>query len=166
MSTPLSLLMLDIDHFKHTNDTYGHQAGDVVLRSMGRLLKKCVRPATDTVARYGGEEFSVILPGADGMLATKVAQRIIKAIAAEEFDVGDLVIRKTLSIGIASVAPGEVETSARLIKKADYALYEAKDTGRNRFVAWSEELLQKLRRNVRATSNRQQAVSNPELDSI
>ncbi|RMG16647.1 MAG: diguanylate cyclase [Planctomycetota bacterium] len=150
--TPLSLLILDIDHFKHTNDTYGHQAGDAVLRTLGRLLKKCVRPDSDTVARYGGEEFTIILPEADAGLAAKVAQRILRAVAAEEFPIGnERTIRKTVSIGIATVAPGERETMARLIKKADYALYEAKETGRNRSVRWSEELLQKLRRNARAS---------------
>ena len=145
--SPLSLLILDIDHFKHTNDTYGHQAGDEVLRGLGTLLKKCVRPTTDTVARYGGEEFTVVLPGADGALAQKVATRIIRAVEGERFQIGDgREIQKTASIGIATVLPGERETMARLIKKADYALYEAKDTGRNRFIRWSDELLQKLRR--------------------
>jgi diguanylate cyclase (GGDEF)-like protein len=148
---PLSLLILDIDHFKHTNDTYGHQAGDEVLRAMGTLLKKCVRPQNDTVARYGGEEFTVILPGADFALAQKVAQRILRAAEAERFQIGDgREIQKTVSLGIATVNPGERETMARLIKKADYALYEAKETGRNRFVRWTDELLQKLRRSASA----------------
>jgi diguanylate cyclase (GGDEF)-like protein len=167
---PISLLMLDLDHFKHTNDTYGHQAGDAVLRTLGRLLKKCVRPATDTVARYGGEEFAVILPRADEALAGKVAQRILRAVESEEFAIGDgKVIRKTASIGSPSVQPGEQETKSRFLKKADYALYEAKETGRNRAVPWSDELLQKLRRNARATSSRQQvsrSPSNPEIDSV
>lgn len=148
-AVPLSLLILDIDHFKHTNDTYGHQAGDEVLRSMGTLLKKCVRPQNDTVARYGGEEFTVILPGADGALAQKVATRILRAVETERFAIGDdREIQKTVSLGIATVNPGERETPARLIKKADYALYEAKETGRNRLVRWSDELLQKLRRSA------------------
>jgi diguanylate cyclase (GGDEF)-like protein len=164
---PISLLMLDLDHFKHTNDTYGHQAGDAVLRTLGRLLKKCVRPATDTVARYGGEEFTVILPRADEALAMKVAQRILRAVASEEFSIGDArVIRKTISIGSASVNPGEQETQSRFIKKADYALFEAKETGRNRAIPWSDELLQKLRRNARATSSRQRTTSNPEIDPV
>lgn len=149
----LSLLILDIDHFKHTNDTYGHQAGDAVLRRLGSVLKKCVRPATDTVARYGGEEFTVLLPGADAQLAEKVADRIKAAIEGEPFVIPDgRTIQKTVSIGIATVIPGEHETPARLIKKADYALYEAKESGRNRYVAWSDQLLKKLRRS--AASNR------------
>lgn len=150
-AVPLSLLILDIDHFKHTNDTYGHQAGDEVLRTLGTLLKRCVRPQNDTVARYGGEEFTVVLPGADGALAQKVAQRILRAVETERFQIGDgREIQKTCSIGIATVNPGERETMARLIKKADYALYEAKETGRNRVVRWSDELLQKLRRSASA----------------
>jgi diguanylate cyclase (GGDEF)-like protein len=168
---PISLLILDLDHFKHTNDTYGHQAGDAVLRILGRLLKKCVRPATDTVARYGGEEFTVILPRADAPLATKVADRIIKAVGGEEFAIGDgQTIRKTISVGIATVPPGEPESKARLIKKADYALYEAKGTGRNRMVHWSEELLQKLRRDARASARHpavgSQPTSSAEIDSL
>jgi diguanylate cyclase (GGDEF)-like protein len=143
---PLSLLMLDLDNFKHTNDTYGHPAGDEVLRTLGTLLKKCVRPASDTVARYGGEEFAVILPGADAALAQKVASRILKAVEGEKFQIGDgREIQKTVSIGIATVGPGERETPARLLKKADYALYEAKDAGKNRFVRWTDELVKKLR---------------------
>ena len=156
-NTPLSLLVLDIDKFKHTNDTYGHQAGDVVLKSLGRVLNKCVRPATDTVARYGGEEFTVILPGADPALAEKVATRIRKAVESERFAIGDgQEIRKTVSIGIATVPGGEKETKARLIKKADYALYEAKETGRNKVVQWSEELLRKLQERRRNTGGSSQ----------
>ncbi|MCA8924391.1 MAG: diguanylate cyclase [Planctomycetes bacterium] len=158
-ATPLSLLMLDIDHFKHTNDTYGHQAGDEVLQKMGALLKKCVRPATDTVARYGGEEFTIILPGADAVLADKIATRILKAVSGEHFTVGDddLEIRKTVSIGVATVPAGaaERENRARLVKKADYALYEAKESGRNRAVTWSDELLRKLRRSASARHGQQ-----------
>ena len=143
---PLSLLMLDLDNFKHTNDTYGHQAGDEVLRTLGTLLKKCVRPASDTVARYGGEEFAVILPGADAALAQKVAQRILKAVEGEAFQIGEgRELKKTVSIGMSTVAAGERETPARLIKKADYALYEAKDQGKNRCVRWTDELVRKLR---------------------
>ena len=148
-NAPLSLLILDLDHFKHTNDTYGHQAGDEVLRTLGALLKKCVRPASDTVARYGGEEFTVLLPGADSALALKVAERILHAVEGEHFEIGDgREIRKTCSIGVATVMPGERETPARLLKKADYALYEAKESGRNRLVIWSDELLAKLRRSA------------------
>jgi len=149
----LSLLILDIDHFKDTNDTYGHQAGDEVLRALGRVLKKCVRPSTDTVARYGGEEFTVILPGADAQLAEKVAQRIRRAVEDERFYIGDREeIRKTVSIGVATVDPGEQVPRAKLVKMADYALYYAKDQGRNRTAAWSDELIKELRRSA---SNRQ-----------
>jgi diguanylate cyclase (GGDEF)-like protein len=154
-NAPLSLLILDIDHFKHTNDTYGHQAGDEVLKTLGTLLKKCVRPATDTVARYGGEEFTVLLPGADTALAVKVAERILAAIEGESFKIGDgREIHKTCSVGVATVMPGERETPARLVKKADYALYEAKESGRNRLITWSDELLAKLRRNAAARNQK------------
>ena len=154
---PVSLLILDIDHFKLTNDTHGHQAGDAVLRTIGGLLKRCVRPATDCVARYGGEEFTIILRDADAPLAAKVAQRILKAVEAEPFEIGEgQVLHQTISIGIATVNPGEQETRARLIKRADYALYEAKESGRNRWVRWSDELLQKLRRTASARQHKVQ----------
>ena len=163
---PLSLLMLDIDNFKHTNDTYGHQAGDEVLRTLGALLKKCVRPASDTVARYGGEEFAVVLPGADAALAHKVAQRINKAVESEVFQVGDgREIQKTVSIGIATVEKGERESPARLIKKADFALYEAKETGKNRCVRWTDELVKKLRQGGGSTTRQRRSQSQDSLEA-
>ena len=161
-SLPLSLLMLDLDSFKHTNDTYGHPAGDEVLRTLGAVLKKCVRPASDTVARYGGEEFAVILPGADAALAQKVASRILRAVESEPFQIGDgRTIQKTVSIGVATVNAGERETPARLVKKADYALYEAKETGKNKAVRWTDELLKKLRQHGSARQRREDSMEAP-----
>ncbi|MDC3379549.1 diguanylate cyclase, partial [Planctomycetota bacterium] len=86
----------------------------------------------------------------------KVAERIRAAVEGEAFDIGEeRTLRKTISIGIATVVPGERETRARLFKKADYALYEAKETGRNKYVHWSDELLQKLRRTASARHKKQ-----------
>ncbi len=144
---PLALLMLDLDHFKHTNDTYGHQAGDIVLKKVGMLLKKAVRP-DDTVARYGGEEFSVILPNTDKGRAFKIAERIRRALANEKIKLavsfaGDAnngdspIVRKTASIGVAFL--GALDGREELIKKADKACFRAKRGGRNRVEVWDED---------------------------
>lgn len=126
----LSLLMLDIDHFKRVNDVYTHQAGDAVLRSFASLLKKCVRPS-DTVARYGGEEFAVILCKADETRACRVAERIRVAVESSEFKIPGRAIKITASIGIATLTPKE--SPERLIQRADLALYSAKNGGRNQY---------------------------------
>jgi len=129
---PLSLLMLDIDHFKSINDTYGHQVGDLVLRKVAEVIKAIVRDKIDTVARYGGEEFAVILPmvnGGKGANASEIAERIrseVEKIKIETFDFG-----VTISIGLASF-PKNASNLAELIYKADQALYRAKENGRNR----------------------------------
>jgi diguanylate cyclase (GGDEF)-like protein len=141
---PLSLLMLDIDHFKSVNDTYGHQAGDLVLRQFGAVLMKCVRP-DDLVARYGGEEFAVLLPGAPVDRAREIAERIRKAVESEPFPIGsEQTINKTTSIGISSLEPGDTRDS--LLKKADYALYFAKNHGRNRSDVWDQDLAREVKR--------------------
>jgi diguanylate cyclase (GGDEF)-like protein/PAS domain S-box-containing protein len=123
---PLSLLMLDVDHFKLYNDTYGHLAGDEVLQHVARLLTLVARQ-TDFVCRYGGEEFAVILPNtpADGALA--LAERYRTAIASENWAFRPI----TISIGVASLTP-EIQYRAELIEKADRALYHSKQNGRNR----------------------------------
>ncbi|WP_156412878.1 sensor domain-containing diguanylate cyclase [Chthonomonas calidirosea] len=123
---PLSLLMLDVDHFKLYNDTYGHLAGDEVLQHVARLLTLVARQ-TDFVCRYGGEEFAVILPNtpADGALA--LAERYRTTIASENWSLRPI----TISIGAASLTP-EIQCRAELIEKADRALYHSKQNGRNR----------------------------------
>jgi len=128
---PLSLLMIDIDHFKNVNDTHGHQTGDVILRELGRLLRHKVRPR-DIPARYGGEEFAVLLYDAPLDVAEKIAGKIHRSIAKHVFDAKRKKLSVTTSIGVAQLAPGETET--QLIKKADQALYRAKHEGRNRVV--------------------------------
>jgi diguanylate cyclase (GGDEF)-like protein len=129
---PLSLVMIDLDHFKAVNDTYGHQAGDAVLKALGRLLKRTVRH-DQVVARYGGEEFAVILPGVEREVAARVAERIRASIEEHEFKAGEgLTLRKTASLGVATLSPGE--SREQLIARADEAMYAAKQGGRNRVV--------------------------------
>lgn len=133
-SSELSLLMLDIDHFKQFNDQYGHQIGDEVLKIVARSLIDAVKGA-DTVARYGGEEFAIILPRTPiggGMI---VAETIRKQIACKEFKnkaTGEVYGVITVSMGVAAFRHMQNDTPARLIKRADEALYRSKHAGRNR----------------------------------
>jgi diguanylate cyclase len=131
--SPVSLLMIDLDHFKKVNDTHGHAVGDEVLRELAFLLKKWVRKA-DIVARYGGEEFIVLLPEVNKASAFETAERIRSRLADAPIWVGDLSVSITTSIGVSEFAQKERETLESLIKKADIALYEAKRAGRNQVV--------------------------------
>jgi diguanylate cyclase (GGDEF)-like protein len=129
---PLAFLLMDLDRFKAFNDTHGHPAGDVLLRSFARVMASCVRDG-DLAARYGGEEFAVILPDADLAEAGEIAERIRSS--AEAMKVPELPHLKppvaTVSIGLA-VAPSNGRTPAELIASADGALYRSKEGGRNR----------------------------------
>jgi diguanylate cyclase (GGDEF)-like protein len=129
---PALLLMLDIDHFKKVNDTYGHQAGDQTLRVVADVLSKCVRPM-DTVARFGGEEFAVILPNCHSAYGSMVAERIRATMEALEIAVSPTqTLRISVSIG-GAFAPEWVRSTAELwTERADVQLYQAKSTGRNR----------------------------------
>jgi diguanylate cyclase (GGDEF)-like protein len=129
---PLSVLMLDLDHFKQVNDSQGHAFGDAVLREFARRLTACLREV-DVVARYGGEEFVVVLPetAADG--ASAVAARIVEAVRKEPFRAGGKSRTVTVSVGV-SAFPDHGRTSAELMRAADSALYVAKHEGRDRWV--------------------------------
>ncbi|MGI9953199.1 GGDEF domain-containing protein [Moorellaceae bacterium AZ2] len=131
----LSILMVDIDHFKEVNDKYGHLVGNQVLMEVGDLLKRQVR-GRDVVARYGGEEFALILPGVDCGQAQQVAERIRKAIEEHVFarDKG-VEVRLTVSIGIAAW-PQDAREKTELLSRADAALYMAKRAGRNTICAY------------------------------
>ena len=122
---PLSVLLLDVDHFKHYNDAFGHPAGDQILKRVGDVLQASAR-STDFVARYGGEEFAVILPETEADNALEAAERIRQAIASHR-GLGGL----TVSIGVASLQI-TMESPAVLVEQADRALYVSKTLGRNR----------------------------------
>lgn len=128
---PLSLLIMDMDHFKSVNDTYGHDVGDEVLRQLANIIVQTIRSA-DLAARYGGEEFVVLMPETDAARAYEGAERIRRLVETTPFkvshDVG--VINKTISIGLSWLEPGDTPES--LLKRADNALYESKHNGRNR----------------------------------
>jgi two-component system, cell cycle response regulator len=130
---PLSLLMIDIDHFKAVNDTYGHMAGDLVLKFVGQYLLKNLR-LENIAARYGGEEFAVILRNVDDKQALMIAERLRKAIESEKMAFRGNIVQVTISIGIATLEAKNFETIEDLIHKADEHLYEAKESGRNRIV--------------------------------
>lgn len=134
----ISLIMLDIDRFKKVNDTYGHDAGDIVLREIALLLKQNVR-AEDVVARYGGEEFVIIIPGAGADVAFGLAERLREKIDDAEMLYEDKRIHVTASLGVAAEICSPDFEIERLVKKADTALYRAKNAGRNRVVLYSPD---------------------------
>jgi two-component system, cell cycle response regulator len=128
----LALLMIDIDHFKKVNDTYGHLVGDDVLRDVGQLLLETIR-GSDIVARYGGEEFLMLLPETDDAGAETFAERIREAISRHEFNAAaGTALMLTASIGIAVFPAARIESVEDLLARADAALYRAKADGRNR----------------------------------
>jgi len=130
---PLSLVMLDIDHFKRVNDVHGHLAGDEVLRIVAARVSEAVR-ASDIFGRYGGEEFGVILPGTDIAGARVVADKLRELVSGQPLAYKDVGLEITVSCGVAQVAP-EHTTYEEVIRLADTALYRAKREGRNRVCA-------------------------------
>jgi len=128
----LSVLMLDIDHFKQINDSYGHQGGDDVLKTLARILESCVR-GTDIPGRFGGEEFIIILPETSVKNALKLAERLRHQVEQSATRSGAEELKITISIGLAGVGKGAKLTSAeQLLSAVDEALYDAKKAGRNR----------------------------------
>ncbi len=132
--TPLAVLMLDLDHFKRVNDTYGHLSGDKVLIRFANLCRESLREG-DVLLRYGGEEFVVVLPGAGLQDARDVAERIRFAIGQSKINIGDQALQVTSSIGIAATSGQKPITAEDLVAQADMRLYMAKATGRNKVVA-------------------------------
>jgi two-component system cell cycle response regulator len=132
---PLALMILDIDFFKSINDTYGHDAGDDVLREFAVRIRKSIR-GIDLACRYGGEEFVIVMPETGLDVAGMVAERLRRSIAGETFAVnkGTKRIDVTISIGLATL-DNKDEPVADVLKRADMALYQAKHDGRNRVVS-------------------------------
>lgn len=130
----LSVLMIDLDHFKQCNDTYGHLVGDIVLKEIAKIMKGYVRQV-DLIGRYGGEEFVIALPDTDRNSAIAVAERIRQEVENHKFRAYDETITMTISIGIATY-PDNGDDVQMLIDKADQALYKAKEEGRNRVIYW------------------------------
>jgi diguanylate cyclase (GGDEF)-like protein len=129
----MSLLMIDIDHFKSVNDQYGHPVGDIVLRDVARLMREALR-TVDSLGRYGGEEFMVILPHTPWEEALKLAERLRQTVADHVFKVSGASVKVTISVGAASYPSETVDSPSALIREADVRLYRAKELGRNRVV--------------------------------
>jgi diguanylate cyclase (GGDEF)-like protein len=131
---PISVLMIDLDHFKNLNDQHGHAYGDAVLILVAKALRQALRDKQDKVARYGGEEFVVILPNRLLPSAISIAQRLCGAVRSAEFppDSSGLPVHVTISIGVASARPTSGSGSTRMLRAADAALYKAKANGRDR----------------------------------
>ena len=130
-SRPLSVLMIDVDHFKVYNDTYGHPQGDIVLQDLARLLQEMSR-TSDTVARCGGEEFAIILPETDRVGAQKIGQRLCEQVERSPFPGQELMPGGTLTISIGVATYASAGSKEALLQAADTALYTAKREGRNR----------------------------------
>jgi two-component system, sensor histidine kinase LadS len=136
---PLSVILLDIDHFKQFNDRYGHQIGDDCLRMVAEQLRHCVARDSDIVARYGGEEFCVILPETELQGAHAVAERIRRRIAETPFRITDKNVQVTVSVGVTCMVPTSPKVESSLLQQADEALYQAKGAGRNRVVCLASD---------------------------
>jgi diguanylate cyclase (GGDEF)-like protein len=137
LPTRLAIILFDIDHFKHINDTYGHQAGDQVLLHVANIVKSRLRNS-DIFSRYGGEEFAVALPDSDAEQAGMTAEKLRRVVEAAAIIYDEDEIRVTISLGAASFEPAEaaIRSSRDLIERADSALYQAKKAGRNRAVVY------------------------------
>lgn len=131
---PLSFILFDIDHFKRLNDSYGHNAGDAVLKQLAAKLLAALRDY-DIACRYGGEEFLVVAPETDMEQALRLAERLRATIASTSFSSEDHALETTITISIGVAVYGTGESIERVISRADGALYHAKETGRNRVVA-------------------------------
>lgn len=132
----LALLLLDIDHFKKVNDTYGHPCGDFVLRELAALLKGCLRSA-DVAARYGGDEIAVILPETTKSKASEVAEKLRRNLEKSSFEWEGKSFNITWSIGVAAVPETNIDHWNELLYSADKSLYRAKGKGRNHVIAFT-----------------------------
>lgn len=137
---PTSVIMIDIDYFKLYNDTYGHQQGDICLKTVASVIQKSLIRPGDFCARYGGEEFIVLLPDTDEKGALHIANKIASNLANEKIEHcrSDINAFVTVSMGLASTVPTSKTTCSQLISKADQALYQAKREGRNKAIFFLE----------------------------
>ncbi len=135
---PLAVVMCDLDRFKSVNDTYGHQAGDAVLKQLARILKQEAREI-DRVGRFGGEEFVFILPGTVLDSAVTFAERVRRAVESHTFTFDGTTLQRTMSCGVAAWPHPRIAHCDGLVRAADDALYVAKETGRNRVVRFDSD---------------------------
>jgi len=133
-----SILMADLDYFKQVNDSYGHEVGDTVLKELAKVLKTTVR-ASDLVIRYGGEEFLIILRDTEAEDAGTVAEKLRKSVEDMKVQIAGAQLQKTISIGLATF-PADSDSFWQAVKYADVALYQAKETGRNRCLHFTPDM--------------------------
>lgn len=141
---PISIVMIDFDHFKQVNDTYGHLFGDEVLKQASLLITKDLKRPSDSVARYGGEEFVILLPDTDSTGAKTVGERVRRSIETMEIEYKGTIVPITCSVGGASTVPNNENEKTVLLKHADLALYQAKHKGRNQYYAFESVAEDKL----------------------
>jgi diguanylate cyclase len=137
--TPISVLIIDVDHFKSVNDCYGHLLGDEVLKRVAQLIEHEARRECDIVTRHGGEEFSAVLIDNSPLQALAMAEKIRRRIADNAYQDDELSLQCTVSVGVATMTPTPHSSPEELIKQADEALYQSKSTGRNRVSVYSEQ---------------------------
>ncbi len=135
MNLPISVLLVDLDHFKGINDTYGHAYGDECLKAAAQVLCRSMHRNTDFVARWGGEEFVVLLPGTEATAARAIAERLLRAVFGTVVSCHGESVRLACSIGVATAQPTAAAQRSAFLQEADEALYAAKQQGRNRVVA-------------------------------
>jgi len=136
---PFAVLLLDVDHFKNINDSKGHPCGDMVLQELARMLGQLLRRPTDVICRYGGEEFAVLLPDTPLEGAERVAQNIVQTAMEKVYQWEGKTLHATVSVGVHCLVPAADKVPAQLIQGADQALYQAKRTGRNRYVLFADD---------------------------
>ncbi|HUF65456.1 MAG TPA: diguanylate cyclase [Gemmatimonadaceae bacterium] len=157
LQEPLACVMCDIDHFKSVNDTYGHQAGDAVLKEFAGLLRDHAREI-DRVGRYGGEEFVILLPGTLLDEGVTFAERLRHAVEMHIFRIAGATVKRTMSCGVAAWPHTDIRTEDDLLRAADDALYAAKELGRNRVVRFAGDefnaLIGEWKANVEAVADR------------
>ncbi|MGH9352269.1 MAG: GGDEF domain-containing protein [Terriglobia bacterium] len=135
----IAVIMADIDHFKSVNDTYGHLAGDDVLREVSRRMQSAVR-SYDSIGRYGGEEFIIVLPDSEAISGTQQAERLRNSVGAKPVETAGLKIPVTLSLGVAVMSQNHSDDYQSLLRIADAALYRAKESGRNQTCMGENEM--------------------------
>jgi two-component system, cell cycle response regulator len=138
-AAPLGLIMLDLDHFKEINDSYGHQTGDEVLREVGRIMASSLR-SYDSAGRYGGEEFLMVLPGCGVEDSRVIAERLRLSSSDNPIEIPGSALMVTISLGVATTEGSKEWDTGSLIKAADEALYRAKSSGRNRVEVWEGKI--------------------------
>ena len=162
--THLGLILIDLDHFKHVNDSLGHDSGDALLSLIASRLQHCVR-ASDTVARLGGDEFAVLLPGISSSVAiSNITQKILQALK-EPIVLHEREIRITGSAGIA-IAPEDANSAETLVKNADLALYQAKDHGRNNYQFFSKTMTTELVNHLQLVDDLRKAVNGNQFGLV